>query len=195
MGEEPRGFDAGRMKPLKNRAPEGRANPSGIPVLYLASSELTCISEVRPWIGAEISVAQLNILRDLRGVDLSLEHGQTSWGAGGLTLKELAGEVLPDADKKERIVWTDIGRAFSQPVTLSDHMADYVPTQVLAELFKSEGYDAIIYRSQFGESGYNIALFDLADADVINCAPYMVTGLEVKFEKFASRWFTRKVIE
>src|SRR5262245_18784895 len=40
IGEEPHGFGAARMKPSSNRAREGRINPAGIPVLYLASSEL-----------------------------------------------------------------------------------------------------------------------------------------------------------
>ena len=43
-----------RMKPLSDCATEGRANPAGIPILYLASSEQTAISEVRPWIGSEL---------------------------------------------------------------------------------------------------------------------------------------------
>ncbi len=55
-------FGPTRMKPQIDRATEGRANPTGIPVLYLASSEQTAISEVRPWIGSELSVAQFRIV-------------------------------------------------------------------------------------------------------------------------------------
>lgn len=190
VGEVPHGYGAARMKPLPNRAPEGRANPAGIPVLYLASSEQTAISEVRPWIGAEISVAQFEVLRDLRAVNLSLGHGQTS--IGHLTFAHLLGEKTPDAGAKEKAVWIDIDNAFSRPVTLSDDSGDYVPTQILAELFKDIGYDAIIYRSQFGAKGYNVAIFDAKDAQAINCAPYQVKGIEVTFEEIGNRWFSTK---
>ena len=37
-----------RMKPLVNRAKEGRANPKGIPYLYLSTKESTAIQEIRP---------------------------------------------------------------------------------------------------------------------------------------------------
>ena len=46
---------------------------------------------------------------------------------------------------------------------------DYVPTQVIAELYKSEGYDGIAYKRAFGDDGYNIAVFNLDDARVKSC--------------------------
>lgn len=59
-------------------------------------------------------------------------------------------------------------------------------------MFKDAGYDAIIYKSQFGEKGFNIVVFDPDDADVINCAPYQVTELEVSFKEIGNRWFRTK---
>lgn len=184
VGEEPHGFGPARMKPLANRAREGRINPAGISVLYLASSEQTAISEIRPWVGSEVSIAQFKILRKLRAVNLSLGHGKISIG---YILEE-----EPTSETKEKTVWVDIDNAFSRPVTLSDDSADYAPTQILAELFRNAGYDAVIYRSQFGEKGYNIALFDVDDAEAINCAPYQVKGIEVTFEEIGNRWFSTK---
>lgn len=58
-----RAYSSVRMRPQSDKAIEGRANPTGIPMLYLATSVETSISEVRPWIGSEISVAQFKILR------------------------------------------------------------------------------------------------------------------------------------
>lgn len=40
------------MKPLSNSASEGRANPKGIPYLYVATDKETAMSEVRPSLGA-----------------------------------------------------------------------------------------------------------------------------------------------
>ncbi len=193
IGEEPHGLCRKRMKPLANLATEGRVNSTGIPVLYLASHEQTAISEVRPWIGSEVSVAQFKVLRDLRGVNLSLGHGQVS--IGHLKFAHLLGEEAPDAETKQKAVWIDIDNAFSTPVTISDDAADYVPTQILSELFADAGYDAIIYRSQFGEAGYNIALFNVEDAGAINCAPYVVKGIELKYEQIGNMWFSKKHLD
>lgn len=190
VGEEWVGYGPKRMKPLTDRAKEGRVNPPGIPALYLASSEETAISEVRPWIGSQVSVAQFEIRRELRAINLSDGHGK--FAIGHLTLDELAGSTTPSADKKERAVWIHIDCAFSAPVTRSDEALDYVPTQILAELFRSAGYDALVYRSQFGEKGYNVALFDIGGADAINCAPYSVDSLKVTFSEDGNRWYSTK---
>ena len=179
-----------RMKPLSGRAREGRANSAGIPILYLASSEQTAISEVRPWIGPEQSVAQFKVVRDVKVIDLSPGHGQTSFQH--LFYSELLGEKPVSQEKKEEAVWIDVDNAFSRPITRSEETAEYVPTQILSELFCESGYEGLVYRSQFGESGYNIALFDVQDADIINAAPYQVTSIDVKFEEIGNRWFANK---
>lgn len=44
-------YSAKRMRPLADKAFEGRINPKGIPFLYLSTDEKTAISEVRPWVG------------------------------------------------------------------------------------------------------------------------------------------------
>jgi len=103
----------------------------------------------------------------------------------------LEGQPLT-SEQREKAVWIDIDNAFSEPVTKSDDAGDYVPTQILAEVFKSAGYDAIVYKSQFGEKGFNIVVFNPDNADVINCAPYQVTGFEVSFKEIGNRWFREK---
>ena len=193
IGEQPMGFSCSRMKPLVEYAREGRANSSGIPVLYLASTKQTAISEVRPWVGSELSVAQFKISRRLNAIDLTKEHGKSSWS--GLTLNQLAGQEEPDSETRARSVWTDIDNAFSRPVSPSDEVENYIPTRILAELFREAGYDAIVYRSQFGQEGqegYNIALFRLQDAEILNCAPYRVESIEVKYKEIGNRWFTSR---
>lgn len=193
VGEEPVAHGRSRMKPRPKRATEGRANAAGIPLLYLGTTEQTAISEVRPWVGAEVSVAQFAIQRTLKAIDLSKGHGKSSFGE--LKWAHLLGDEKADAGTKERAVWIEIDNAFSRPVTLTDDSADYVPTQILSELFKDAGYDAIVYRSQFGEKGYNVALFNLDDAEPINCAPYEVTGIEITFKEMGNRWYSAQHLD
>jgi RES domain-containing protein len=182
------GYNSARMRPRANLATEGRANPAGLPVLYLATTEQTAISEVRPWIGSAVSVAQFTVRRNIKALDLSVGHGKSN----GWQIRYLIGEAIPTAEEKETAVWTDIDNAFSRPVTRSDEGGDYAPTQILAELFKDAGYEGIVYKSQFGEKGYNIVLFDIDDALPINCAPYEVTAINVGFKECGERWYKSK---
>jgi len=188
--EEPTGYTALRMKPRPSRATEGRANATGVPALYLGTTEQTVISEVRPWVGAEISVAQFELKRKLRALDLSRGHGQSSIGTLPFS-HFLEGKPLT-SEQREKAVWIDIDNAFSEPVTKSDDAGDYVPTQILAEVFRDAGYEAIVYKSQFGEKGFNVVVFNPDDADVINCAPYLVSGFDVSFNEIGNRWFRVK---
>ena len=186
-GEDIIALSADRMMPIRYRASEGRANSTGIPVLYLASTEQTAISEVRPWVGSEISVAQIRIIRDLKAINLSVGYGKSSFDH--LTFSQLLGDAETDAKTKEHAVWCDIDNAFSRPISQQDNSADYVPTQILSELFLNSGYDAIAYRSQFGKKGYNIAVFNMDNAEIINCAPYEVSSIEVKSKQIGNAWY------
>jgi hypothetical protein len=141
------------MKPLSDEAVEGRVNPKGIPCLYFATSPDIAMTEVRPWLGSTISLATFKTLRDLRLVycsDMDTEPGQH-----------------PDDVR----VWQDINTAFAEPAVRSDRTGDYAATQILAELFKREGADGLTYNSAFSDRGFNVALFDL------DCARLMESSL------------------
>ena len=177
----PAAYVPDRMKPLEGRAAEGRANPKGIPVLYLATRQETAMSEVRPWVGSLVSCAQFATTRPLRIVDFSVNHGKG-------TVRHFS---EPNSSQKEEAVWTHIDQAFSEPVTSADDTADYAPTQVIAELFKNEGFDGIAYKSVFGEDGYNIALYRLADAELTTCALHEVKSLASSFEQFDNPYWRK----
>lgn len=174
VGDLPAAHPPDRMKPLQGRAMEGRANPKGIPVLYLSTHKKTAMSEVRPWLGSLVSCAHFRTIRDLKIVDFSVHHSSRPM---------LYYSREPSARERETEVWTQIALAFSKPTTTDDDTADYVPTQVIAEFFKNEGYDGIAYKSAFGKKGYNIVLFNPADADLIRCALFEVEGLKLRFEE------------
>ena len=181
------GHPANRMKPLPDGAIEGRVNPPGIPVLYLSSCAKTAVSEVKPWTGSGVSVAQFRILRDLKAIDLSQGYGESEWK--GLTWSNLLGKIEPSPDVIEKVTWTRIDKAFSIPITSSENTTEYVPTQILAELFAGSGYEAIIYHSHFVEDGYNIAVFDIEYAAIENCSPYEVKKVTIEFDQVDNTWY------
>jgi hypothetical protein len=187
LGEEPMGFGRNRMKPLPYQATEGRANPAGVPVLYLGTTAQTAVSEVRPWIGSPVSLARFRISRPLRVIDLSRGHGRSSFMEVGL--RHLGSDTPVGREEKEKAVWIDIDTAFSRPVVASEASAEYAPTQILAELFRDIGYDAVAYRSQFGLNGFNVAVFDVGAAEPVTCAPFEVTEVAVSFEQVGNDWY------
>jgi hypothetical protein len=172
------------MKPLTDRAHDGRANPKGIPCLYLATQAETAISEVRPWIGSYVSVGQFKLLRPVEIIDCSRER-----------LDHMFYWEEPSPEEVEKAVWSDIDRAFAEPMTRSDDTADYVPTQILAELFKREGFGGVAYKSRFGERGYNVALFDVDAADLINCGLARVESIKFNSKDVDNPYFVKKHYE
>lgn len=149
-------FSAERMAPLTHCATEGRVNSKGIPCLYCATERETAMAEMRPWTGSLISVAQLQVVRDLDVVDCTLDSDwlyNPSWI-----------ENEPDQQSREKHIWWNINEAFSRPVDRnSDNVAGYAPTQILSEAFRKAGYAGVRYRSHLGR-GVNVAFFDLSVA-------------------------------
>lgn len=160
-----------RMRPLRDRAREGRANPKGIPYLYLATTKDTALAEARPWIGSLISCAVFRIARDLKLLDCMTPkpNHRLFFGDG-------------PAEARERCVWGDISSAFARPVSPTDDVADYVPTQIISELVKADGFDGIIYRSALSTDGKNVVLFDLNAATMINCGLFTVETMQFNFK-------------
>jgi hypothetical protein len=141
----------------------------------------TAITEVRPWIGADVSVAQLKTMRPLTLVDCASSDRRFM----------VYGDGEPDPEERKRACWRDIDRAFARPVERSDHGTDYVPTQVIAEMFRRAGIDGIGYRSSLGP-GHNVALFDIDSADVINCALYRVQSVKLEVGLSGNPYFVAK---
>ena len=164
-------YPSERMKPLADSALEGRANPKGIPCLYVASDKETAMSEVRPWLDSIISVGYLKLTKDIKVLDFSVEHGKINFH---LYFKE-----QPSQEEIIKAVWVDIDNAFSKPTKASDSKSDYAPTQIISEYIKSKGYDGIAYKSSLAD-GHNIAFFDPGVADVVKCSIY--TTLKIKFD-------------
>jgi hypothetical protein len=69
--EIPDAFMPERMRPLPDKASEGRVNRKDRPCLYLAEHKDTAMAEVRPWIGAYITLPVMEVVRDCVLVDCS----------------------------------------------------------------------------------------------------------------------------
>ena len=181
----PMAFGPQRMKPVASYITDGRANAAGIPVLYLAMEVDTAIAEVRPWVGSAVSVSQFRTTRELRALDLTQEFGN-HW-MPPFSVKDGTFQSV-DADGAEKSVWANIDNAFSRPVNRADDPAEYVPTQILAELFRDEGYEAIVYCSRVRKTGYNVVIFEPDDADPVDGRPYEVAKIKLKAKEAGVAW-------
>lgn len=172
--------------PPSGEAKDGRINPYGISYLYLANRKETAIAEARPWVGADVSVGYFTILKDQKLVN---------------TTKDSKLFIIPSLDKqytedeKEQCVWSDINESFSRPLAPQESSRWYVPTQYLAEVFKIQGFDGILYKSSLDEKGYNAALFDRSVARLVKCSMFRVEGVNYTFKESGNPYYITKKVE
>lgn len=135
-------------RPPSHLTLSGRANPKGIPYLYLASDYLTSIHEIRPKTTEYVTVGKFKVINDLRIFDLSNPSIYDPF---------LCGEKLTHIITLLSF-FRMLGHELSKPINLKEKDLHYIPTQFLCEFIKHAGYDGVAYKSHVG-SGENIALF------------------------------------
>jgi hypothetical protein len=142
--------------PPKHLATHGRANPTGIPYLYLGSLPETAAAEVRPHTGEVACVADFTVSLPLKAVDLRNPRKLVSPFL--LADASAIGQLRADITFLERL-----GEELTRPVLPRSAAIDYIPSQYLCEFIKKSGKDGVIYRSSVS-SGMNLALFDPSKA-------------------------------
>ncbi|MCP5351823.1 MAG: RES family NAD+ phosphorylase [Chromatiales bacterium] len=140
--------------PPKRLSSHGRANPAGIPYLYLGSLPETAVSEVRPHTGDTACVADfsIDVEGEIKVVDLRTPRSTVSPFVLSDTLA--IGQLRAYMPLLERL-----GEELTRPVLPSGAAIDYIPSQYLCEFIKKCGYHGVIYRSSVSD-GINLALFD-----------------------------------
>ncbi|MBI4621413.1 MAG: RES family NAD+ phosphorylase [Desulfobacterales bacterium] len=94
-----------------------------------------------------------------------------------------------DKNFVEKVIWGNINEAFTKPVQRSDKIADYIPTQEIAEFFKSKKFDGLKYKSALGK-GYNMALFDLSSAQQADCSLFDAKSISYSFKAIDGAKYT-----
>lgn len=156
--------------PPKRLASHGRANPAGIPYLYLGSKPETATAEIRPHTGEFACVADFDV-PEVQVVDLRNPRSFVS------------PFILEDADEIGRLradlpLLERLGEELTRPVLPSGAAIDYIPSQYLCEFIKSSGFDGVIYRSSVSD-GINLALFNPGKAKGGAVSLYSVSKVSV----------------
>jgi len=170
IGEEPYGIDQ-MGAPPKRSASHGRANPAGIPYLYLGSTPKTAVSEIRPHTGELACVAEFAI-PEIKAVDLRNPRKLVSPFI--LEDPSAIGQLRADLPFLERL-----GEELTRPVLPSGAAIDYIPSQYLCEFIKKSGFDGVVYRSSVSD-GMNLALFDPTIAGDGTVSLFHVTKVSVE---------------
>jgi hypothetical protein len=153
-------------------ASHGRANPPGIPYLYLASNAETAASEIRPHTGEHICVAEFEIANPISAVDLRDPKSHLS--------PFILSDALSIVQLRDDIPFLErLGEELTRPVVPKGAAIDYIPSQFLCELIKKKGYDGVAYRSSISK-GFNVSLFDPNRASAVKCTMYTVENISVK---------------
>ncbi len=140
--------------PPPHLAGHGRANPAGIPYLYLGSTKATSVAELRPHTGERACVASFRLSRsDLKFADLR-------------NPRKLLTPLLSDETEIIRLradlpLLERLGDELTRPVQPRGAPYEYIPTQYLCELIKNCGFDGVLYRSSVSiDEGINVAVFE-----------------------------------
>lgn len=134
-------------KPSFDMTKNGRANPVGIPYLYLASDANVAIYEIKPSLKDPVTVGEFIVQNDLRIIDLR------DVSPFQFIKSEDFDTLVRDIDFLYKL-----GEDLAKTINPKDADLEYLPTQYLCELIKSAGWDGVAYKSSFAQ-GYNLAVF------------------------------------
>ncbi|MCE2895841.1 MAG: RES family NAD+ phosphorylase [Flammeovirgaceae bacterium] len=164
--------------PPREFASGGRANPSGIPFLYLSDNPETVLYEVRASYLDELSVGTFELNSEFESVKL-------------VDFTEDTYLFHPDYSSinktiKAKLLRQKISSDLSRPMRRYDSELEYIPTQFICEFIKVfTGAFGIRFSSSLHPKGNNIVMFD---QNLMTCISVMkvkinsvnLQGIEVK---------------
>jgi hypothetical protein len=155
--------------PPRHKATPLRMNPAGISYFYGAEDRLTSAEEIRAREGIVAIFGLFENTRTLRIVDLSdipFVPIDSIFSPGYNHEMNWAGHFL-----------RSFRNEISKPVQTSDAHIEYIPTQILCEYIRKQGYDGIRYLSSLTE-GFNLTLF-CGPSELDNDDTWMLKHLQI----------------
>jgi hypothetical protein len=156
-------------KPPCLNASAGRANPYGIPYLYLSADKETTLYEIRATYLDYVTIGKFLLNDDIKVVKLR------------------AVEILSPFEENlfDRLLYQpllkNLESELSKPLRRFDSELDYLPTQYLCEFVKSIGFDGIEYGSAMKKGGVNLAIFDDQKLTCIDSEVVEIKNIEISF--------------
>ena len=162
-------------KPDKKLVSNGRANPVGIPYLYVASSIDTAIAEIRGHKGEVVTMVEYQMKSNLDLADLRDPKSTIS----PFELNEENGlEII----YKNMPFLTLLGNELSKPIIPREANLEYLPSQYLCELLKHINFHGIIYKSSIS-NGNNYVIFKDKRLKAVNTYQYQIVDVTTESEE------------
>ena len=162
--------------PKDGLATAGRANPSGISMLYLADSAETTLYEIRAGVYDYVTVGTFELLSDIEIINLADIDKISPFIASNLYgIEFIRQSVNIDILKV-------ISCEIAKPLRRHDSTLDYLPTQYISDFIKSKSYAGIEYTSTMHHGGVNLAIFDENLFKCISTTVYDVKSLKYESE-------------
>lgn len=156
--------------PEKGKATAGRANPLGIPYLYLCKDEETTFYEVRSVYLDRLSIGKFQIQRDLNIVDFNSKSSLFLSFDGTNSLSDTV---------VQKLIQDAISRDLSKPLRRYDTELEYIPTQLICEYCKRNNADGICFNSSLHSGGVNYVLFNPEDAKCTSVISREVKSIQI----------------
>lgn len=138
--------------PPKYKATAGRANPAGIPFLYLSDNDKTVLYEIRASYLDEVSIGTFMLKEEITSEILISDFTESI-------------TIFHPSRVSDRIKATllrqKISADLSKPMRRYDSELEYIPTQFICEFIKIyTGVHGIKFRSSLHTTGNNIVIFN-----------------------------------
>ena len=127
-----------------------RMSPAGISYMYVSDNEDVCISEIRPNVGEFIWLAEFVTTKQLRLVNLTK--------ASVIEPRLLFDPEFTAAEISRSTFLEKFSSELSRPISTEESALDYVPSQVICEYIRLQGYDGVAFASSV-RKGTNFVLF------------------------------------
>jgi len=160
--------------PPRNKTVAGRANPQGIPYLYLCNDMKTTLYETRVTYLDVVSIGafQLKDVDELKIVDF------TKWQS------PFSDDIINMVDfVKGKLLRQRISLDLSKPMRRFDSELEYIPTQFLCEFVRYiTGAQGIQFNSSLHQGGVNVVLFSPENVQCIDEQIHTVTEIQIESE-------------
>lgn len=149
----------------------GRANPNGIPYLYLCKELETTLYETRASYLDRISIGKFRIdeSRPLKIIDFKDDQSPLNF------MDDMINQT------KGKLLRRSISKDLSKPMRRFDPELEYIPTQFICEFIKYYCHaDGIQFASSVYNEGTNIVLFNANDASCFEVIVHQIDHLNIE---------------
>lgn len=162
------------MSPPVEKTTAGRANPQGIPYLYLSTDPKTTLYETRASYLDSISVAQFQIQEEVELRIVDFTNSQSTFNHTDDMIRFVTGQLL------RRAISVDL----SKPLRRYDSELEYIPTQFICEFIRYiTKVDGIQFNSSLRKDGINIVLFNQENITCTEVELHQITNIEIGSDK------------